>query len=92
VVHLNFKRKPNAHKQLYIPVISGSHNYHNPFTSVIKDSPPSITNLFHTSARFVLSHHNKQCGRNSVWHFSAHEQTKQKKKQNEKHKFVFSLT
>lgn len=79
------------HANKSISVNSGSHNYHNTFSSVIKDSPPSIRNLFHTSARFVLSHQNKQCGRNSVWHFSAKKTQNNKKNPNEKHTFVFNL-
>lgn len=83
------------HTNKSISVISGSHNYHNHFSSVIKDSLPSIKDLFHTQARFVLSHHNKQCGRNSVWHFSTQEKTSKPKAQplpgNQKHTFVFNL-
>lgn len=37
------------HANLSISVISGSHNYHNYFSSVIKDSLPSIRFVSHTS-------------------------------------------
>lgn len=83
------------HANKSISVISGSHNYHNHFSSVIKDSLSSIRDLFHTQARFVLSHHNKQCGRISMWHFSAQEKTNQPKTPtlpgNWKHTFVSNL-
>lgn len=83
------------HANMSNSVISGSHNYHNHFSTVIKDSLPSIRDLFHTQARFILSHHNKQCGGNSMWHFSAQEKTNKPRTPtlsgNQKHTFVFNL-
>lgn len=83
------------HTNKSISMISGSHNYHNHFSSAIKDSLPSIRDLFHTQDRFVLSHYNKQCGKKLNVALFCTRENKQTKNPNTsrepKHTFVFNL-